>query len=101
MQRAIVHVDFFNVRGKSGLHRAGSPLIFEKDTADNKPPEGKCHREDTACALQKVRVRVKRWGKSPPGSRCKPCRSGKPLSQQDQIGNELRLVTLEFRVLVA
>ncbi len=63
------------------------------------PSEGKCNREDTAGIF--FSVRVKRWGKSPPGSKRKHCRSGKPLSQQDQIGNELLLVTLEFRVLVA
>ena len=64
------------------------------------PSEGKCNREDTAIKFCLI-VRVKRWGKSPPGSKRKPCRSGKPLSQQDQIGNELLLVTFEFRVLVA
>ena len=42
-----------------------------------------------------IPVRVKRRGKSPPGGRRKLHRSGKPLPQQDQIGNELLLAALQ------
>ena len=40
-------------------------------------------------------VRVKRWGKSPPGTQREQRRTGKPLPQQDQIGNELLLAALQ------
>ena len=42
-----------------------------------------------------IPVRVKRRGKSPPGGRRKLHRTGKPLPQQDQIGNELLLAALK------
>jgi len=42
-----------------------------------------------------IPVRVKRRGKSPPGGRRKLHRTGKPLPQQDQIGNELLLAALQ------
>ena len=42
-----------------------------------------------------IPVRVKRRGKSPPGGKRKPHRTGKPLPQQDQIGNELLLAALQ------
>ena len=85
--------------GKSGLHRAGSPfqrngysererrmlrtISRRKESATEKiPPES-------------APVRVKRWGKSPPGAMREQRRSGKPLPQQDQIGNELLLAALQ------
>ena len=37
--------------GKSGLHRAGSP-VEKRDTADDTPREGKCHRKHTALLRQ-------------------------------------------------
>ncbi len=40
-------------------------LLIKKDTADDTPREGKCNREQTA--RMQIRVRVKGWGKSPPG----------------------------------
>ena len=85
--------------GKSGLHRAGSPFQRKKvsfncerrilrtisrrkeSATESKPPEF-------------IPVRVKRRGKSPPGGQRKPHRTGKPLPQQDQIGNELLLAAL-------
>ena len=39
-------------------------------------------------------VRVKWWRKRPPGATREPRRTGKPLPQQDQIGNELLLAAL-------
>ena len=86
--------------GKSGLHRAGSPfqrksfmldcerrilrtISRRKESATEKKPPGF------------IPVRVKRRGKSPPGGRRKLHRTGKPLPQQDQIGNELLLAALK------
>ena len=65
---------------------------WKKDAADHKPQEGKCNRKNTAGFFP---VRVKRRGKSPPGGRRKLRRTGKPLPQQDQIGNELLLAALQ------
>ena len=89
----------FYRRGKSGLHRAGSPfqraiyidcerrilrtISRRKESAtEKKPPEF-------------IPVRVKRRGKSPPDGRRELHRTGKPLPQQDQIGNELLLAALQ------
>ena len=85
--------------GKSGLHRAGSPfqrngysererrmlrtISRRKESATEKKPPGF------------IPVRVKRRGKSPPGGRRKLHRTGKPLPQQDQIGDELLLAALQ------
>ncbi len=59
-------------RGKSGLHEATVP-----GNARPGQPEGKRHREETA--LRPCRVRVKRWGKSPPRDRATgPARQAPP-----------------------
>lgn len=60
--------------------------MLKKDTADHKPQEGQCNRKQTAVC--KKTVRVKGWGKSPPGAQRERHRTGKPLPQQDQIGDE-------------
>ena len=49
-------------------------------------PDGKCHRKQTASASQEPRVRVKRWGKSPP-LQAQARRHGKPHRVQGQIGD--------------
>jgi len=49
-------------------------------------PDGQCHREYTARDSQEWRVRVKRWGKSPPRE-AQATRHGKPHRVQGQIGN--------------
>ena len=72
----------FRPRGKSGLHGATVP-----GNARPGKPEGKRHREQTALrfACEPLRVRVKRWGKSPPRDG-QPDRHGKPHREQCQIG---------------
>ena len=66
--------------GKSGLRRAGCRVtpgegnLEESATENAKPPESFAPR-----------VRVKRWGKSPPRERQRK-RHGKPHREQDQIG---------------
>jgi hypothetical protein len=48
--------------------------------------DGQCHREYTARVSQEARVRVKRWGKSPP-LQAQARRHGKPHRVQGQIGD--------------
>jgi hypothetical protein len=71
------------IRGKSGLHEATVP-----GNARPGQPEGKRHREQSA---RHVRVRVKRWGKSPPRDG-QPDRHGKPHREQCRIGASRRLI---------
>jgi hypothetical protein len=71
------------IRGKSGLHEATVP-----GNARPGQPEGKRHREQSA---RHVRVRVKRWGKSPPRDG-QPDRHGKPHREQCRIGTSRRLI---------
>ena len=89
---------FFGGRGKSGLHRAGSPFQREEfSERERRVLRTICRRKESATEKKPpevIPVRVKRRGKSPPGGRRKLHRSGKPLPQQDQIGNELWLATL-------
>lgn len=70
-------------RGKSGLHEATVP-----GNARAGKPDGKRHREQSA---RHVRVRVKRWGKSPPRS-WQQGRHGKPHREQCRIGASRRLI---------
>ena len=74
-----------NLRGKSGLHEARVP-----GNARRGQPQGKRHREQTALLFEKVRLRlgrvkVKRWGKSPPRT-WQQGRHGKPHPEQCRIG---------------
>ena len=71
-------------RGKSGLHEAAVP-----GNARPGQPEGKRHREQTACV--RAGARVKRWGKSPPRDG-QPDRHGKPHREQCRIGASRRLI---------
>ena len=70
--------------GKSGLH--GDMAV---DNVHPAQAEGKCHRKQTAprCAelVSVSGVRVKGWGKSPPGLRRRGPH-GKPRQEQDRIG---------------
>jgi len=66
--------------GKSGLHGNTVPVNGRRGR-----PQGKCHREQTACAWRHPQARVKRCGKSAP--RCRQRRRhGKPHREQDRIG---------------
>ena len=73
-----------NLRGKSGLHEVRVP-----GNARRGQPQGKRHREETALVpdlvRRKTKVRVKRWGKSPPRTG-QPGRYGKPHPEQCRIG---------------
>ena len=72
-------------RGKSELHRAMCQVTPGRP--DSSPVDGKCHRENTACWKQQVRV--KRCGKSAPAGRQRTAH-GKPHTEQDQIGEKFR-----------
>ena len=73
-----------NLRGKSGLHEVRVP-----GNARRGQPQGKRHREETALVpdlfRRTAKVRVKRWGKSPPRTG-QPGRYGKPHPEQCRIG---------------
>src|SRR5204862_862611 len=83
----------FQEGGKSEHHRARCrvtsvlPKIYSGGHAARRA-DGKCHRENTALysSKERRRVRVKRWGKSPP-LQAQARRHGKPHRVQGQIGD--------------
>jgi hypothetical protein len=66
--------------GKSGLHGRTVP-----DNVRRGRPQGKCHRNETACPPRGGPARVKRCGKSAPRCRQRE-RHGKPHREQNRIG---------------